>query len=66
MTTKTANEMLQEYAILHNSSMTVGQRFTNEGQAKLDREVELLEILAAKYEMKTFDFVAKFERGEIK
>jgi len=65
MSTQT-NKMLEEYSELHNGSMTVGERFTNEGQAKLDREVELLESLAAKYEMSGFDFVAKFERGEIK
>lgn len=66
MITQTVSQMLKEYAVLHNTPMTVGERFTNAGQDKLDREVELLKILANSYGIEPFDFVMKFERGQIK
>ena len=59
----TLEQLLKEYTELHNAGMTNGERFSNEGQAKLDREVELLHILAAAHNMQPFDFVYSFEKG---
>lgn len=62
----TLEQLRNEYAAaLHNAGMTVGERYSNEGQAKLDREAELLQQLADSYNMSPADFVMRFEKGWI-
>lgn len=56
-------KLKQEYKELHFASMTLGERYTNEGQAKLDREVELLGILSADAGLKPYEYVWQFEKG---
>jgi len=53
----------QEYAALHSTGMSVGERYSNEGQAKLDRELEVLLLLAADAGIKPYEYVWKFEKG---
>ncbi|HET8688501.1 MAG TPA: hypothetical protein VFM18_17960 [Methanosarcina sp.] len=56
-------ELKAEYAALRSTSMTVGERYTNEGQAKLDREVYVLGVLAAIEGIPAYEYATKFEKG---
>lgn len=65
MAKESLDKLLVEYGSLHNAGMTNGERFSNEGQAKLDREWELLQILSDAHGLKPYDFVFLFESGSL-
>jgi hypothetical protein len=59
-------QMQAEFAKLRSQDMTVGERYTNEGQARLDREYELLTQLAELENMHPSDYIYSFDKGLLK
>jgi hypothetical protein len=58
-------QMQTEFAKLRgqNQDMTVGERYTNEGQERLDRQWESLRILAELENMHPSDYIYFFDKG---
>ena len=61
-------QMQAEFSKLRsqNQDMTVGERYTNEGQERLDRQWELLTQLAELENMHPSDYIYSFDKGLLK
>jgi len=61
MSNQTIKDLEEELFELRSNSMTLGERFSNKGQAKLDREIYLIEVLSKLFGLTGYDYLNQFE-----